>query len=202
MRAINYIKTILLLISVMTFAAAVSAQDTKPTDGQPQEVQRPVDNKPQNARTNMLRQLGLSQEQIQQIRRLNAERKPMMEEAQKHFREANRALDEAIYADNVSDTDIQARLKDVQLAQAEVAKIRSMNELAVRHILTPDQLVRFRDLRQRFEQAARENLQNRRPLNGDRMLNRQLKRNDAKNPQDGQQPVRPVVRPNQPRPNL
>ena len=77
-----------------------------------------------------------------------------------------------------------------------------MNELAVRRILTPDQLFRFRDLRQRFEQAARENFQNRRPLNGDRMVNRQLKRNDTKNPQDGQRLVRPLIPPNQPRPNL
>jgi Spy/CpxP family protein refolding chaperone len=203
MRSINFIKTSLLVISAFAFTGVVTAQDTKPTEGQPQDVQRPASNQPEDTRGNMLRQLGLSREQIQQIRRLNAERKPLMDEAQKRFREANRALDEAIYADNVSDADVQARLKDVHLAQSEVVRIRSMNELAVRRILTPEQLVHFRDLRQRFEQAARENnMKNRQPLNGERGVNRELKQNGIKNPQGGQPLVRPAARPNQARPDF
>lgn len=175
MRASNYFKTFLLVISAFAFVATVSAQDTKPPAEQPPEGQRPAANQPQDMRTNMLHQLGLSREQIQQIRRLNAERKPLMVEAQKRFREANRFLDEAIYADQFNDKDFQDRLKDFQLAQVEVARLRFLNELSVRQILTPEQLQRFRDLRQRFEQR-RDNMQNQRPR------------------QDTQQPLRQIIR--------
>ena len=44
----------------------------------------------------------------------------------------------------------QASLKELQLAQAEAAKLRFLNELGVRKILTPDQLARFRELRRKF----------------------------------------------------
>ena len=186
-----------MLVSALVFVSSVAAQDGKPVDGQPVEMQRP--NQPQDIRTNVLRQLGLSQEQVQQIRRMNMERKPLMEAAQKRFREANRALDEAIYADQINDTDVQARLKEVQLAQADVAKIRFMNEVAVRRILTPEQLIRFRELRQRFEQA-RENFENRKPLKGDRPANRQTPGNELKPQNENQRPLRPLVRPNGQRP--
>ncbi|MEQ1922421.1 MAG: hypothetical protein ABL952_07920 [Pyrinomonadaceae bacterium] len=181
-------RVMILAALVFTMSLLVTAQETKPVEDQPQESQS--GNQQQDIRTNALRQLGLSREQIQQIRRMNMERKPLMDEAQKRLRIANRSLDEAIYADQVNDTDVQARLKELQLAQADVARIRFMNELFVRKILTPEQLVRFRELRQRFEQV-RENIERR---NGDRKV---IKQNgDAFAPRQ----VRPVVRPNAQKP--
>lgn len=158
----NYFRIFLLTVSALVFVAGAAAQDAKPPDGQPQDGGRPNSNQPQDVRTNVLRQLGLSPDQVQQIRRMNQERKPLMDAAQRRFREANQALDEAIYADQVNEVDIQGRLKEVQLAQAEVARVRYMNELSVRKILTPEQLTRFRDLRQRFEQV-RERIKDRAP---------------------------------------
>ncbi|HMT09393.1 MAG TPA: hypothetical protein PKA82_15430, partial [Pyrinomonadaceae bacterium] len=40
-------------------------------------------------------------------------------------------------------------------------RIRSMGELAIRKILTPEQLVKFRELRKQFEEIRRENVQRR-----------------------------------------
>ena len=54
-----------------------------------------------------LREIGLAPEQIREIRRLNMERKPLMQAAQAWLREANRLLDDAIYSDQVSDADVQ-----------------------------------------------------------------------------------------------
>lgn len=141
---IKALKPILFLTLAFIPASAVLAQETSPTP--PPAADKPVD-----FRTNALRQLGLSREQLQRIRVLNQERKPIMDAAQMRLRQANRALDEIIYADNASEPDFQARLKDFQIAQAEVAKIRFLNELGVRRILTQDQLIRFRRLRERFE---------------------------------------------------
>ncbi|HQZ98276.1 MAG TPA: hypothetical protein PLP21_18295 [Pyrinomonadaceae bacterium] len=144
MRHIKLYKPFLFLALAFIPTSAALAQETTPTP--PPAADKSVD-----FRTNALRQLGLSREQLQRIRVLNQERKPIMDAAQMRLRQANRALDEIIYADNASEPDFQARLKDFQLAQAEVAKIRFLNELGVRRILTQDQLIRFRRLRERFE---------------------------------------------------
>lgn len=144
-------KVILLLLFMLAGFGAASAQNSPPPDG----VKPPFDGPPggKQTRPNLLRILGLSREQMQQIRAMNQARKPLMEAATGRLRAANRALDEAIYADNVDDSVFQARLKELQLAQMEVAKLRFTSELEVRKILTPDQLIRFRELRKRFENA-------------------------------------------------
>ena len=101
-----------------------------------------------------------------------------MDAAQERLHDANKALDEAIYADTLNEQDMQAKMKEAQLAQAEVVKIRFMNELEVRKILTPEQLVKFRELREKFERM-RENIK-------DRIDDRR-----PMMPQNGQ-PLRPV----------
>ncbi len=141
----NLIRTILLGMTVFAFSATLAAQEL-------QDQRKPAE-PPADFRTNALRQLGLSREQLQRIRRLNMERKPLMDAAQMRLRQANRALDDAIYSDTATEADVQARLRDFQFAQGEVIRIRFMNEYGVRRILTPEQLTRFRILRQRFEQA-------------------------------------------------
>jgi Spy/CpxP family protein refolding chaperone len=183
---------------VMT-AANAFAQDNKVSEPQQAEIHQPPPNQPQDIRGNVLRQLGLTREQMQQIRRMNAERGPLMKEVQRRFREANRALDDAIYADEVSDADVQARLKDVQLAQAEIQRLRFMNELAVRRILTPEQLVRFRELRERFEQA-RENFENRRPFRNAQPMERPAP-GGLRQPVSDQPFKRPADRPTQQKPD-
>jgi len=136
-------------------------------------------------RPNLLESLGLSKNQIRQIRVLNRERKPQMEAAQQRMREANRALDMAIYADGMNEADVSARLKDFQDAQADVARIRFHSELSIRKVLTPDQLVRFRGLRARVAETRQNNIQQRRqqippgerPLQRLRQLPRQGRNN-------------------------
>ena len=139
------------LFAFVATAAPTFGQEPKSRDEQ--EAMRPAANQPQDDRAKILQQLGLSREQFQMLRRINADRKPLMDAAQARLRMSIRLLDDAIYADQVNEPEIQARLKDMQLAQAEVFRIRFMNELAIRRLLTPPQLLRFRQMRQRFENA-------------------------------------------------
>lgn len=106
----------------------------------------------------LFEQLGLSREQIQQIRRINQERQPLMREAQDNMRDATRALDQAIYAETVSEETVQARLKDVQEVQAVIVRVRATTELEIRKVLTAAQLAKFIKLR---EEAMREREQRR-----------------------------------------
>lgn len=139
----------LVLLFFGSLSAAKAQEETPPA--------APNQNFGKPPRPNLFKELGLTPEQRQQIKRLNMERKPQMRQAQERLREANRNLDQAIYADNVNESEIQARLKDVQSAHAEIIKIRSMTELAIRRILTAEQLQKFREVRQQFA----ENLKNR-----------------------------------------
>ena len=188
MKRLNSLRSFLLLLTLFASAAIISAQDNKPVDGKTESIQRPVANRQPDIRTAALRQLGLSPDQAQQMRRLNVQRRPLMEEAQRRLREANRSLDEVIYADSANDADVQARLKDFQLAQAEVAKIRFMKEFAVRRILNPEQLVRFREMRQRFERD-RVNAENRDP-------NRRSPPNTLDPNRDRPRPIRNLLKQN------
>lgn len=130
------------VLSIMASAGLSYAQNAPP----PRQA---VD----QGRPKLLQELGLSPEQLQKVREMNQTRKPLMEEAVRHMRDANRALDAAIYNDTLNEDDISLKLRDFQAAQAEVAKLRFQSELALRRILTPDQLTRFRTLRERFARA-------------------------------------------------
>lgn len=129
---------LLFAVSVLTFA-----QDGPPPQGPPPNDERP----------NVLAQLGLSPEQIRGFRKANQEHRPQMEAAQRRLREANRDLDLAIYSDTVSEDAFQSKLRVFQDAQAEVTRLRFQNELAIRNLLTPEQLTLFREIRRRFANA-------------------------------------------------
>lgn len=151
MKKFNLFGLLFFILMILFSQTAIKAQDDlPPPDEQNQSFKKP-------RRPNLLEELNLTQDQRRQIRQLNIERKPKMRAAQERLREANLKLDQSIYADNVNDAEIQANLKEVQSAQAELFKIRAMSELAVRQILTPTQIVKFRELRQSFM----ENRQNR-----------------------------------------
>jgi Spy/CpxP family protein refolding chaperone len=200
MKPTNYFNIAVLFTAVFLSAGMISAQEAKPTGDPAAGDQRPVVKEMHDRGMDMLHQLGLSPEQVQQIRQIHVEQKPQMEAAQKRLREATRALNEAIYADQVNEADVHARIKERQIAQANVDRIRFMTEFAVRKVLTPEQLVRFREMREQFERM-RENVNNRRQFNGDRPFGRQPSA-DGNKSQDGSAPVQPAQRNDHPKQNL
>jgi Spy/CpxP family protein refolding chaperone len=142
-------RNLVLAIIALTFlVGAAAAQEAQPT--------------PEDQRPNLLQQLGLTPDQTRQIRQINQQRKPQIEEAQGRVKAANEALDQAIYSDNVDENEVKAKINDLQRAQAEVARIRFTNELAIRRVLTPEQLGHFRDLRQQYAAKTRDTLKERR----------------------------------------
>jgi Spy/CpxP family protein refolding chaperone len=172
-------------IVALSLTVSVSAQDREP-------MQRPPGDGPQMQRQAWLRELGLSPDQIQKIREMNTRSRPLMAAAQRLVAEANRLLDQAIYADEVSEDLVASRLREFQDAQAEVSRLRFENELEMRRVLSAEQLVRFRDLRRRFNEA-RNAAQPRRP--------EEIRRGQP--PRDGDGPanvVRPRPRPGTPPP--
>lgn len=169
-------KVVLLAVAAFFFVLPAFAQDGPPPDEAREFAGEPK-------RPNLLESLGLTQDQIRQIRMMNRELKPAREAAQERLRNANRALDMAVYADQLDEADVKVKLREFQEAQAEMARIRFQSELTLRKILTPEQLVKFRGLRDRAAQA-RENMRMRRQLPpGERPLQRirQLPRRNRDN---------------------
>lgn len=162
----KYTKLFLFLLVVLVGGTVTAlGQDGPPPT--PEDGRPPAD-RPNDRRPNLLAELGLSPEQVQQLRRMNRERRPLMIQAEQRVGAASEALDLAIYADTFSEADYQARLKDFQTAQAEVARLRFEGEMSVRKVLTPEQLVKFRGIREQFAKQRRENMQNRRDRRGGR----------------------------------
>ena len=164
----------LLLVVVFVLAAWTVSTAQPPNGKSPHEKGGPGDD------VNLLQELSLSPDQIKQLREMNRDRKPRMDAAQTRMREANRALDHAVYSDSLDESEVAARLKEYQDAQAGVAEIRFNSEVSLRKILTPEQLVRFRELRARvaenrrtIQELRKENQQTRRPLQRIRQIQRQ-----------------------------
>ena len=160
--------TILFLFSCF---GIISAQEN-PADEMP-----PVNQQRQN-RPNLLSELGLSNEQIRQIREINQSNRQDIRAAQQKVGDARRSLDQAIYAEKADEASVQIKLREFQDAQAEIARIRAQTEFSIRKVLTPEQLVRFVEIRQQFEQFREKRRQNpnqfrmRNQLRNQRRINR------------------------------
>ncbi len=175
----NYPKSLFLAITIFGVAAIAYSQGQRPA-GPPQETRFGQAGQPGGPRPNLMRELGLSPEQIRSIRLLNQERKPAERIARKRFQDANRALNQAIYADSVDDVEYRARLVEFQTAQAELARIKFSNELAVRKLLTPDQLLKFRELRRRFAEDREDKPETDGPQGPTRPALERLRRNQPR----------------------
>jgi Spy/CpxP family protein refolding chaperone len=149
--------TLLLLIGWGTISRAQNAQnalDPAQTQTQAQSNQIP-DFGP----------LNLTPDQIQKIRTINAELKDQRQAAIQHLRQAQRALTEAIESPTPNEALIDQRSHEVADAQAATIRLRSLAEARILQVLTPEQRIRLREMRQR-NQALRRGGNQQFPRNG------------------------------------
>lgn len=149
MSKLKFIFTILFLFACVEIVSAQENLDENP----------PNKNTKQE-RPNLLRELDLTPEQVSQIRQINQTNRQEIRAAQQRVIETRRELDQAIYAEKADEANVQIKLREFQGAQAEVAELRAKTEFSIRKVLTPEQLLRFRELRQNFEQFRKNRQQN------------------------------------------
>jgi Spy/CpxP family protein refolding chaperone len=140
-----------LLLSAGGFA--VRAQDGEAT------AQTPDGRNEQQARrgaAGLLRVLNLTPEQRAQIRAIRRDTEIQVRSLGMRLRQARRALDEAIYADNPDERVIEERVREVGAAQAAVLRMRAFTELKIRRVLSPEQLQAFRRLQSRPRRRQQE----------------------------------------------
>lgn len=147
-----------------------------------------------NRQNRLIQELGLSQAQVGEIREIRRRTALSLGQARQNFQQAKKELDEAIYADSVSEEDLRLKLRRVSETQAEITKAQALREYAVRKVLRPEQLNRFRELRRNFSKQItddrrlnqRQRIQNRRSQRNSQQ--KQPIRNTRKKPTDRRQP--------------
>ena len=118
---------------------------------------------PGKKRPNLFQALGVTPEQRQQIRTLRREAREDYTTAQQRLREASKALDAAIYSDVLDEPLIEQLILQRNEAEAALSRLKTMSELNLRKILTPEQVAKFREIRSRF---ARREAERRRTRHG------------------------------------
>jgi Spy/CpxP family protein refolding chaperone len=110
--------------------------------------------------------LNLSPDQIQKIRAINAEVKDQRQLAIMKQRQAQRALADAVESTTPNETLIEQRSHELADAQAATIRLRSLTEARILQVMTPDQRIKLREMRQRNQALRREANQQQLPGNG------------------------------------
>jgi Spy/CpxP family protein refolding chaperone len=105
-------------------------------------------------RVDPLRALNLSPDQLREIRAIREQNREEWRAVRLRLAEAHRALDEAIYADQINEALIEERAREVGAAQAAVARMRAITELKIRRVMTPEQLHTLRAMREQARALA------------------------------------------------
>ncbi len=146
----NVLLSALFLMIVAGLSADASAQSV--VSGGRSNTEHKVGKK----RPNLFQELGVTADQREQIRELRRQGREEFNEAQKRLREANKALDAAVYADVLDEQHIEQLISRRNEAEVALSRLKTMSELSLRKILTPEQVVKFREIRSRFAKRERE----------------------------------------------
>lgn len=175
-----------MILTLVLLLAGVCGQARAQTPATQNPVE-PAENQlnQSNQNSDLTRPLNLTPEQVQKIRDINAEVNDQRLAATKKVRQARRALADALESTSPNQPLIEQRSRELADAQADNIRLRSLIETRIqREVLTPEQLLRVREIRR--NQALR------------RQGNQQQPGNILRQRQQGLQPnVQPGLRPNQ-----
>ncbi len=168
------VSLIILICFILAIGFTTVYAQNEPTEQRPNVNAQP--------KPNLLRLLNLTPEQVQQIRKIKQGNREIIQAAERRQRQTRKALDEAIYGDT-NDNDFQSKLREFQDAQSDLTKLRANDELAIRRVLTPEQLSKFIELRQRMiqKQKNKETEPNERPFRQNMQKRKIISKNISKN---------------------
>lgn len=121
--------------------------------------------------------LDLKPDQIQRIRSIQAELKDQRQAAGMKLRQARRTLAEAVESPTPNEALIEQRSHEVADAQATTIRLNSLAEARIRQVLTPEQRIKLREMRQQNQTSRREANQTQLPGNLMRQRQQKLRRN-------------------------
>jgi len=140
----------LLLLAVISMPARAQTQpqQTSPEPGQAQANQT-------NQSPNFARELNLTPDQIQKIRAINLELKDQRQAANLRQRQAQQALDAAIESATPDEALIEQRSRELAEAHATTIRLRSLTEARILQVLTTEQRVKLKEIREKNKELGR-----------------------------------------------
>ena len=149
---------VLLLLSFSLAPTQALAQEGDAAATPQQEAEHQGPGSPGDRFQRLRERLNLSAGQMQQIKAIREQNKEQWRVARQRLRQAQRVLDDAIYADNADEVLIETQTREVAEAQTALLRMRALTELKIRRVLTPEQLNILRALRQQRAAERRERL--------------------------------------------
>ena len=177
-----------MILGLALFEVLVSAQSPTPQNPiEPPQTQTQTTQANQASQLPDFAQLNLLPEQIQKIRAINAELKDQRQAANLRLRQAQRALAEAVESPTPNEALIDQRSHELADAQATTIRLRSLAESRILQVMTPEQRIQLREMRQRNQALRRQANQQQGAGNVVRQRQQGVQRN----------PNMPPLRPNQ-----
>lgn len=153
-------RALLVSIALLSGAAFAAGQENQIGPQQTQNSQARLGGDP-------IRQLNLTAEQVEKIRAIREQNKNERLAINQRLRQAQRAIDDAIEADNPNEVLIEQRARELAEAQLAATRMRVITELRIRRVMTTEQLAKLRALRQQAlnlrEQRRNQSNQDQRP---------------------------------------
>ena len=105
---------------------------------------------------NLQAELGLTPEQIQKWRAMNMELREQETAGNQKLFQARRALADAMESPNPSEEVIKQRAKELADARSVMTQLQALRQARMLQILTPEQRVKLRDIRERNQALKRQ----------------------------------------------
>lgn len=106
----------------------------------------------------LVRRLNLTQPQIRRLRDIRRASVGERQALTMRLREAQRALDDAVFSDAADESSIENHVRRVAGLQADLTRLRALTELRVRRLLTTEQLENLRALREQTRRSREQNM--------------------------------------------
>lgn len=126
---------VLIVVFSMAYTNASAAQQQTDSQSRP-NIEDPI------------QQLNLSPEQREKIRAIREQLRDERAAINQRLREANETMQAALDADNPDEVQLEKLIHDLAAAQAAAMRMRILSEVRIRRVLTAEQLVTWRRLRQ------------------------------------------------------
>lgn len=117
----------------------------RPGRAQPMLGNRPIP-------MNLLRRIGITQEQLRQIRQIRRENDDRIVAVGRRLREARRALEQAMASEPFDEALVKRRAEELAEAQAEAIRLHAEIRAQIRKVLTPEQVNRLVELEREYRQ--------------------------------------------------
>ena len=153
-----------------------------------QNQQTPPEPQPAGRLGDPIRQLNLTPEQLVQIRTIRQQTNVERATINRRVVEANRALEAALDNDTPDEAAVEQRMRELSAAQAEAMRMRISTEVKIRRVLTLEQRVLLRTLRQQAHEMQRDRMEER---NERQLQRRQDRVNTLRNQRNGIAPLPP-----------